>query len=401
MTSVARVLDLLSPSNFVITVGGTNGKGSSVAFLESILLTAGYTVGAYTSPHLVRYEERVRINGKIAAATALCRVFAEVERARGEVSAGKLVDLSYFEFSTLAALLLFKQQKKPLDFLLLEVGLGGRLDAVNIVGANIAIISTISLDHTAQLGNDRDAIAREKAGIFRADRPAICGDHNPPPAIFECAKNIGARLYCANREFTTKFAEPCYSSWFWRMGADKFNSLPRLHLPIQNAATALAAIKLLPNRFFISFLAIISGLRHAILAGRFQKVRYRERVVILDVAHNPESVEMLAQNLRNNPRKGRTIAVMGALSDKDIASMVRIIADQISVWYVAPVDHPRAAPLSKLLSEVGGCSSVGVRGADSIAKAFESAVAEASVKLDRVVVFGSFYAVAEVLELLE
>ncbi|HSP00336.1 MAG TPA: bifunctional tetrahydrofolate synthase/dihydrofolate synthase, partial [Thioalkalivibrio sp.] len=283
---VARVagrLGLLEPSHAVITVAGTNGKGSTVALLDAIYRAAGYRVCTYTSPHLLRYNERIRIHGALASDEALCRAFDAVDTARGEES------LSYFEFGTLAALWLFWEAAP--DVAILEVGLGGRLDAVNIIDSDVAVITSIGIDHEAWLGSDREVIGAEKAGVFRAARPAVCGDPRPPASIQRRALDLGAKLYMAGRDFSWQ-AAALGQGWQWQgPGAVVLADLPlpALFGPIQlnNAASALTAVTLLQARLAVSREALARGLQQVRLPGRFQQLRDKP-LVILDVAHNPQ-----------------------------------------------------------------------------------------------------------------
>lgn len=365
---VAHALNLIPFNSFVITVAGTNGKGSCVALSESILSAAGYRVGAYTSPHLLRYNERVRINGEFVTDEMLCKAFVEIEKARGDVS------LTYFEFGTLAALLLFKQAN--LDVAILEVGMGGRLDATNIIDADIAIISSIALDHTEWLGNDREAIGFEKAGIMRAGKSCVCGDFDVPQSIRKYAQELRTNLYCPNEG-----------------SGYSFDNLPLPKIAQQNAATVLKAIELLPQTFEVNRNAIKTGLKQVFLPGRFQIIGK----TILDVAHNPAAGELLAKNLQLMPCSGRTLAVVGMLSDKDILGTIQPLFPHVSAWYVGGLDVPRGAP-TKLLADQIRIGANTVSEYISVTAAYRQALADAQPS-DRIIVFGSFYTVAEVMQL--
>ena len=383
---VAQTLGITKFPGKVVTVAGTNGKGSCVVFLEAILAASGYRVGAYISPHLLRYNERIRINGEAIDDDILAAAFAVVKMAQGSTT------LSYFEFGTLVALQIFKQME--LDVLLLEVGLGGRLDAVNIIDADIAIISTISLDHTAQLGNTREEIGREKSGIMRKFKPIVCGDHNPPRSIYANANKTKAILYSAQRDFTYKI-EP--TQWKWECGTWQLENLPIPKLPIQDAATALMVITLLLPDLPVEYTAIVSGLSNAFLPGRFQRLQQSPEV-IADVAHNMESGGLLAENLSQAPVAGRTLAVLSMLKDKDIAATLKPLMGFIDKWYVGQLTCVRAASAEQLRNnlKLGGAKKLSFY--PSVAKAFNGAIAEAK-ETDRIIVFGSFYTVGEVLKL--
>lgn len=381
--NIAQKLGLLSFSGKIITVGGTNGKGSCVVFLEAILLAAGYKTGAFISPHILRYNERIRLNGKDIDDATLCQIFAQIDKVRADIV------LSYFEFSTLAALAIFK--KKKVDVLILEVGLGGSYDAVNILDADIAIITTISLDHTKILGNTREAIGREKAGIMRALKPIICGDINVPKSICTAANKIKAILYSANKDF---FYIQQNGSWNWQFAKTNIKNLPLPKLPIANAATALMAIKLLQKDIKIPKKAITIGLKKAFLPGRWQHIIVANKEIIFDVAHNPESVALLAQNLSGLASMGRILAVVSMLRDKDITTTLQPLTKIVDKWYFGILTGVRAASaklLTRSLVKAGGSDFVVL---PTVREALQQAIAECGVK-DRIVIFGSFHTVAE------
>ena len=343
---LAESLGVTKFSGKVITIAGTNGKGSCVAFLENILIDAGYKVGAYISPHLLRYNERIRLNGHDIDERSLLNAF---EIVYGICNKNNIV-LNYFEFSTIAALLIFKQQK--LDFLLLEVGLGGRIDPVNIVDPDIAVITTISLDHVEQLGNTRESIGREKAGIMRPQSAVVCGDANPPLSIYSCAKKIKAKLYCLNKDF---YYYVNSTSWIWVDKDEKkeITDLPIPKLPVQNAATSLKVISLLKKIITIDDKAVVSGLQKASLPGRFQfiPVMGKKCEFIVDVAHNPESAVLLAQKITKRQEINfckRSLAVVSMLKDKDIIATLQPLVKIIDVWYIAELDSVRASTLEQL-----------------------------------------------------
>lgn len=380
----------LGPPPFsVVTVAGTNGKGSSVAMLDAILGGAGYRVAGYTSPHLLRYNERVRVAGQTVSDADLCGAFARVDEARGDVS------LTYFEFGTLAALDIFYRQRPEL--VLLEVGLGGRLDAVNILDADVALLTAIGVDHAAWLGDDRGAIAREKAGILRPGRAAVCADPDLPDGLEAYVQDVGARAVYAGRDFGY---EAGADSWAWRWGAKRRTGLPYPALlgefQLGNASGVLAVLELLAADFPLTAEQIRRGLATARIAGRFQ-VQAGEVERIFDVAHNPQAAGALRRALERRPCPGQTRAVVAMLADKDIVGVVRQMGSVVDAWYVAGLAVPRgssAAHLAGCLTAAGVDSAPTVR--DSVAAAYGCALADAR-RGDRVVVFGSFSTVAEVL----
>lgn len=394
---VWRRLGAPAPAPIVVTVGGTNGKGSTVAFLEAMLGESGKRVGAYTSPHLLRYNERVRVAGVDASDAALIDAFERIEAARLADPVAP-VALTYFEYGTLAALWIFAHER--LDVALLEVGLGGRLDAVNLVDADVAIVTTVDLDHQDWLGNDRDAIGREKAGIFRVGRPAIVGESDPPSALLEYATRLGADLRRAGRDYVFDDAAP---DWHWRADATEL-VLPRplLAAPCQtgNAAAAIAALHALRDRLDWNPAAIAQGVRTAKLGARLQRFAGAPELVV-DVAHNPQAARMLAAWLRSEPSSGRTIAVFGALGDKDIDGIVHALAPCIDAWYLAGLerDSPRGLSAQALRERIGAriapeaIASVGEDITQALALAFAQAMPG-----DRVVAFGSFMVAAPALE---
>ncbi|HVV67900.1 MAG TPA: bifunctional tetrahydrofolate synthase/dihydrofolate synthase [Gammaproteobacteria bacterium] len=371
----------------IIIVGGTNGKGSCVTFLESILQAAGYRTGTYTSPHLLRFEERGRINNQSINEQQWVTALAEVEKAREEIA------LTYFEMTTLAVLWLF--QRAGLDALILEVGLGGRLDAVNIVDADVAVITTIALDHMDWLGDNREAIGSEKAGIFRRGKPAVCGDFSPPVSIRDYAQKIKAPLYCINQDFNYQQFE---TSWNWQCADVQYVGLPLPSLPLQNAASALMALQCLPG-WVANQDAIALGLKSASLPGRFQQFTHPVNG-ILDVAHNPAAAAFLAARLQTLPIVGKTLAVVSILADKDIAGTLQPLLPYVDSWYVSGLAVARGVSSDTMLMQLRDLGVKNCYKADSVAVAFQNVVA-ACGKTDRVLVFGSFHTVAEVLEAME
>lgn len=380
----------LTPAFPVITVGGTNGKGSTCAMLESMLRAGGYRTGLYTSPHLLRYNERVRLDGIEADDAALCAAFAAVEAGRGGIP------LTYFEFGTLAALWLFIQEKPAAA--ILEVGLGGRLDAVNAFDADCAVVASIGIDHCDWLGDTREAIGFEKAGIFRAGKPAICGEPHPPATLTGHAAAIGADLRRIGTDFGFDSVDP--TQWrFWESDG-KHVVLPHPALrgayQLNNAAAALAALGKLHERLPLTHGDLRRGLLEVELSGRFQVLPGRPQT-ILDVAHNPHAAAVLAANLRAMPPAGKTIAVFAMLHDKDIAGVVRELRDAVDVWLLAGIAQPRGASADELMAvlrELGLAERASCFG--DVAAAYRCARDMAGDD-DRIAAFGSFYTVADAL----
>jgi dihydrofolate synthase/folylpolyglutamate synthase len=380
----------------VITVGGTNGKGSTCAMLENILRCAGYRVGLYTSPHLLDYNERVRVEAVPASDEALCAAFAAVEAARGDIP------LTYFEFGTLAAWKIFAEA--GLDVLILEVGMGGRLDAVNIFDADCAIVTSVDIDHTQFLGDTREAIGREKAGIFRTGKPAIVGDPMPPASLIEHARQIGARLEISGRDFG--FAGDRQQWGFWRYDGGQLARRGGLAYPalrganqLLNASAVIAALDNLRDKLPTSMGDLRRGLITVELPGRFQ-VLPGKPAVVLDVAHNTQAAGVLNENLSNMGYFPETWAVFGMLRDKDIASVVRLLRDRVDHWFCASLEGPRAATAAQLAEIVRAeRPDADVRQFESASQAFVAA-RDAAGEGDRIVAFGSFLTVADVMRVL-
>ncbi|EFU5019312.1 bifunctional tetrahydrofolate synthase/dihydrofolate synthase [Salmonella enterica] len=381
VSQVAERLGILKPAPFVFTVAGTNGKGTTCQTLESVLIAAGYRVGVYSSPHLVRYTERVRVQGAELAESAHTASFAEIEAARGDIS------LTYFEYGTLSALWLFKQAN--LDVVILEVGLGGRLDATNIVDADVSVITSIALDHTDWLGPDRESIGREKAGIFRAEKPAVVGEPEMPATIADVAQETGALL---RRRGVDWCYEATATNWSFTDGNGTLAGLPSPQVPQPNAATALAALR--ASGLDIDEQAIRDGIAQATLPGRFQIVSESPRV-IFDVAHNPHAAEYLTGRLKALPKRGRMLAVIGMLHDKDIAGTLAWLKSVVDDWYCAPLEGPRGATAEQLLEHLGKGNVY-----DSVAQAWQAAI-DAAQPEDTVLVCGSFHTVAHVMEVID
>ncbi|UUX94628.1 bifunctional tetrahydrofolate synthase/dihydrofolate synthase [Aquabacterium sp. J223] len=374
----------------VISVGGTNGKGSTCALIESIGLQAGYRVGLYSKPHLVRFEERCRLNGAMVATDDLLPHFAAVEAARGDTT------LTWFEFTTLAIMRCLSQAE--LDLVVLEVGMGGRLDAVNAVDADCAVVTGIALDHTEYLGPDREAIGREKAGIFRTGRPAVVGDPQPPQSLLDHAREIGADLRLQGRDFRF-FGDR--QQWSWIGRGRRYNSLayPALRGANQllNASAALAAFEALQDRLPLTAQGVRNGLAFVDLPGRFQIVP-GQPTLVLDVAHNPQAVAALALNLDQMGFFPRTHAVFGAMQDKDLAGVLQPLLPLVDAWYTCDLPTPRAATaddLARHLADAAG-RPVSAQPFSDPRAALESALVAAD-PADRILVFGSFYTVGGVL----
>jgi len=385
---VARSMGLGRPATTVITVAGTNGKGSCVALLESMLGAAGYRVGVYSSPHLLRYNERVRVYGQEAGDAALCAAFEYIDQARGATS------LTYFEFGTLAALALFAQA--DLDVAVLEVGLGGRLDAVNIVDADVALITSVGIDHVEWLGPDRESIGREKAGILRPATPAVYGEADPPRSVLALAEDLAAPMHCLERDYRYS---PADDSWGWRSDAYSYTGLPLPNLPgvfqLQNAAAVLMVLELLAPRLPVTVEAVHTGLLTARLPGRFQVLPGRVEW-ILDVAHNPHAARALAEALRQRPCAGRTHLVLAMLADKDAASVCNALRPVVAVWYCAGLTGARGQSGAQLAARAGLAGPEMTLHADvALACAHAAATARPG---DRIVVCGSFHTVSEALQ---
>ncbi|MCQ4227495.1 bifunctional tetrahydrofolate synthase/dihydrofolate synthase [Stutzerimonas stutzeri] len=393
--AVAARMAMTRPAPLVVTVTGTNGKGSTCAFIASLLNAQGLKIGSYSSPHLLRYNERVLLSGREASDAELCEAFAVVEAARGEIS------LTYFEMGTLAAFWLF--ERAGLDAVVLEVGLGGRLDAVNIVDADLAVITNVGLDHADWLGNSRESVAYEKAGILREGKPALCGDLDPPQPLLDHANSLSAPLLLRGRDFDLAMGA---RDWHWR-GVDaagaplELHGLPMLTLPMENAALALQAYAMLGLPWDPARLA--RALLQTRVVGRLDSRQVlwngRRIALLLDVGHNPHAAAFLAQRLEQRPVVGTRRAVFGLLADKDLTGVLDALAPSISDWAVAPLPTPRtqsATQLAAALLERGASVSEYA----TIEQALDAQCARAE-SVDEILVFGSFYCVAAALEWLE
>lgn len=387
VTLVAQALGLLSGLPFIFTVGGTNGKGSTVSFLESILRVAGYKVGAYTSPHLIHFNERVRVNGADVSDAALIAAFEKIEAGRGEVS------LTYFEFTTLAALLIFKQAQ--LDVLVLEVGLGGRLDAVNIVDADVAVVTSIDLDHQAFLGDTREKIGLEKIGIGRTGKPLVLGERATPALALNALRALSIPFVQIGRDFD--FAQQDNDWRFQGAGQDHSTlvhaELPQPVLYVANAAVALQALALSP--FSIATEALKEGLRNASLTGR-QQIVQQSPDLMLDVGHNPHAAAHLARRLRYSPYR-RVHCVVGMLRDKALADTLAELLCVVDEWYPATLEGERGQAAAVISGELQAAGARVAGCAATPAQALRTALAHAQED-DLILVFGSFYTVADVIQ---
>ncbi len=376
----------------VVTVAGTNGKGSSVAMLASILCEAGYKVGTYTSPHLLEYNERICINNSPASDEQICHSFDRIDVARDEIS------LTYFEFATLAAIDIFCEQK--IDIAILEVGMGGRLDATNLFDCDIALITPIGLDHTTWLGTSREQIGVEKAGIIRKKRPVVCSELCPPQSILNYAESLQAPVYQAGKEFEFVVEG---DHWCWQSHNNKLNNLALPALlgtyQLQNASAVLQLIELLidVHNYAISKAQISSGLASVKLAGRFQRIA-GDIEQIFDVTHNQQGAQNLAKLLTEIPCKGRTIAVLAMLKDKDPTAVIKELQSSIDAWYIASLEGSRGMTgiaLATVLSETIPQSKIIQN--EQVVDAYQQALKDAS-KGDRILVFGSFLTVEAVMK---
>ena len=387
---VTGVYKSLNPKQLkpkTIIVAGTNGKGSCIAFLEAIYLAAGYRVGAYTSPHILQYNERIKINGQPVSDDLICEAFSRIESVRDNIS------LSYFEFGTLAALDIF--WRSELDIQLLEVGLGGRLDAVNIIDADVAIVSTICIDHVDWLGETREAIGKEKAGIFRAGVPAVIGDMDPPSSLVQSAIEKSAVPYLFGKAFNYRKTT---DGWAWYQN----NEIKNDHLPepglkgeqqYRNAATALMAVSLLKDKIPVEVKSLERGLANTHLTGRFQLISGSPSV-LLDVGHNPQAVNMLTECLEENYPGKRIYAVFAMMKDKDIKGVIKIMEPYIYKWFVAPLEHSRIAERPRMESAFRQCQVENVSFEYNDFKEAFSAAQESAEQTDMILVFGSFFLVS-------
>lgn len=389
---VADQLGLGKPAPLVITVTGTNGKGSTCAFIEALLRGQGLKVGVYSSPHLLRYSERVRVAGVDVDDVALCTAFAAVEEARGSIS------LTYFEMGTLAAFWLFEQA--GLDAVVLEVGLGGRLDAVNLVDADLALVTSIGLDHGDWLGDSRESVAFEKAGILRAGKPALCGDLEPPVPLLQRVATLDCPFFLRGRDYDLAVDA---GAWHWR-GLNgqgevlELHDLPLLDLPLENAALAVQAYALLALPWQPEQIATALLATHVVgrLDRRVLRWQGKTLTLLLDVGHNPHAADYLAQRLASRPPAGQRLAVFGLLADKDLPGVLRPLLAEVQSWAVTTLPTGRARPAFELQAALSGFGANAHSYPDVVA-ALE-AQCEQAAEGDEILVFGSFYCVAEALD---
>ena len=374
----------------VITVAGTNGKGSSVAILDAILRAAGYKTGTYTSPHLLRYNERITINGKACEDEQLCQAFDKIDGARSDIS------LTYFEFATLAAVDIFCQQQ--IEIAILEVGMGGRLDAVNLFDADIALITPISLDHVTWLGNDRETIAFEKAGIIRSQHPVVCSEISPPETVLNYANSLQSPVFIANQTFEYVQED---TIWNWSNSEQEWSNLPLPNLAgryqLQNAAAVLQVIALLIGQGYeIKQQSIELGLNNVHLAGRFQRIAGQVEH-IFDVTHNKQGADNLAELLTEQHYSGKTIAVLAMLKDKDVSAVATALSKAIDIWWIAGLDCQRGMSANELADRLKVIiPEERVKQENDVEQAYRHALNHAK-QGDRLLIFGSFHTVEAVM----
>ncbi len=391
--SVADRMDLGQPKYGFVSVSGTNGKGSSVAMLSTIMRQAGYKTGIYTSPHLIDYNERIRIDGENISDELLCEAFESIDQARGDTL------LTYFEFGTLAAFYLF--EKLNVDFAVFEVGLGGRLDAVNMMDADVALVTSIAIDHVDWLGDNRNAISLEKAGIMRSGHSAVCSDPDVPEALVEFAKDNKVDLYLTGSDFQYEFSA---DNWTWSDNKTIYKDLPRPSLrgdfQLMNAAGVLKVIQCLPDRYKVSEDDIRNGLQQTKLAGRFQVIP-GDVEYVLDVAHNPHAAKILANFLKANPVKGKNHILIGMLKDKDASGVIDEVGSYVDDWHVAGLGGSRGTGSERLVRQLKDAGvDDPVFSYDSVAAAY-AALQKISQPGDRVLVAGSFLTVSAVMKTME
>jgi dihydrofolate synthase/folylpolyglutamate synthase len=376
----------------IITVGGTNGKGSTCAMLESIYKAAGYKVGCYTSPHFLHFNERIKVNAIPVSDEIICEAFSKIEAARKDIS------LTYFEYGTIAAMIIFANA--DLDVAILEVGLGGRLDAVNVFDSDCAIVTTIDLDHMDYLGHTREAIGFEKAGIFRSHKTAICGDFNPPKSLIQHCESIHADLKVIGKDFAY---EVHHNSFDFLIDTSFVLNLPLPKLQgdfqLANATSALMSVKVMEEKLPLTTEAIKQGLVSTLLPGRFHEVRFNPSLV-MDVAHNPQAATSLSLNLKKHAVKGKTIAVFSILKDKDIYSVTKALRGDINQWCIAEIQNERAASIDIIKKAIQQAdSSAHIVSFKNIQEAYDFALKEVTIN-DRIIVFGSFYTVADIMKVI-
>ena len=390
--SVYEKLNIKSIADKVIIVAGTNGKGSTVAILESILFESKYSVGTFTSPHIKRYNERIKINKEEVTSAELIESFKIIDKLRGETT------LTYFEFATLTAFYLFSKRK--LDYVVLEVGLGGRLDATNIIDSNLSIITSIGIDHTEFLGTTIDSIALEKAGVMRPFSPCIYADQNPPSVLLSYAKKNGSNFLYNQNDFFTKILK---DTWVWRSNLGKELVLPLLPLrgdfQYNHASAALQALEIIEPSIIENTKLLNEGINNISLIGRYQRISSNPEIIV-DVAHNADSAEKLMDNINREPKKN-TIAVIGILKDKDVYSLVKPMVNNVDKWFCGTINSERGMNSDEIKTRMSGAISHNdIETFDSIDEACTNAM-KSLRKEDRLIVYGSFYTVSEFLDYYE
>jgi dihydrofolate synthase/folylpolyglutamate synthase len=388
LTRVSQVWDKvgMNPTCPIITIGGTNGKGSTATMLATILTEAGYRVGLYTSPHLLHYHERIRINMQPVSDQLLVHAFTHIDAVRNHIS------LTYFEFTTLAAMQIFLQEK--VEVIVLEVGLGGRLDATNIFDPTVAAVVSVDIDHEAYLGDTREKIGLEKAGIFRSGKPALCADLHPPHSLIEYAQRIGAKLELYQQDFGYQERD---DQWSFYHHTQRKHALPlpalRGKTQLTNASLVLAILNCLHDTLPVAISNIKAGLLNTVLMGRCQVLPGRP-TVMLDVGHNPHAITVLRRNLDQMGFYPYTYAVFGMMQDKDIKQAIHIMQDRVEHWFIAAPNIARAASTPYLMEQFAQMGIQAYQVCESIAAAYQAAYFKASEN-DRILIFGSFYTVAE------
>lgn len=388
ISAVAKNLNIDFSTSTVITVAGTNGKGTTCAFLENAFLAQKLTCAVYSSPHIERFNERLRLNRSEVTDSALVNAFETIESTRGNIT------LTYYEYTTLAALLILMAEQP--DVIILEVGLGGRLDATNIIDADVAVITTIDLDHQAFLGNTREAIGFEKAGIMRANSVVVVGDTNPPNSLVAHASNIGASAYFREQSFTIEQASN--DTWHWCSSAGKFSDLSSCKIPLDNVATAIMVLSILADKLKLSLDShfINQVIAQTKVAGRMEKFSL-DGDVILDVGHNPQAARYLATQL-HKLNYSKVHAVLGMLADKDVVNTVAALLTEVDHWYIGTLAVPRGCEAKHIVESIQ-IDAAKVNCFDNVSQAFKMAKQNAKAA-DLVLVFGSFYTVAEIRRLL-
>jgi dihydrofolate synthase/folylpolyglutamate synthase len=382
-------LDISFP---ILTVGGTNGKGSTCSILESIYKEAGYKVACYTSPHFLNFNERIKIQALAVSDEVICEAFSRIESAREGVT------LTYFEYGTIAAMIIFSEAH--VDVAILEVGLGGRLDAVNVFDADCAIVTTVDLDHMDYLGHTREAIGFEKAGIYRTEKTAICGDFDPPQSLIKHAEFIHADLKIIGKDFGYEVHHDSFdflidSSFVMNV------PLPKLQGDFQlaNATNALMAVKSMEDKLPLTEISIQKGITLTLLPGRFQEVK-KMPSLIFDVAHNPQAARSLSHNLKTHAVPGKTIAVFSILKDKDIFGVIKVLNLDIDDWFIAEIQNERAASIETISNTIQKINpSAHIEAFKNIQEAYQFASKEAT-RNDRIIVFGSFFTVADIMKII-